>query len=264
MASPLFRAYKFSRWREDVDRVWKFLHENYVVTTDEHCSTHVHISVKRGYSLQDLRRIAQCIIHFEPAIEALVPPVRRGNIYVKSNWLENPHFGFGEKSPRQAIKMIGDARDRCEVMELMTPQGQKWFAWNFQSLMTLHTIEFRKGAAATTAQQSLAWAELAMTFIQSAMGSGDDDTVDHLNRIPPNVGGLKRFLLRKRQNPHMCDPRYLEPLWTGRVDSDSIQANISQSFNGPPVKRQEQRRAAETERYWLKLRDKDRAQWMVD
>ena len=221
MASPLFRAYNGSPWREEVKRTWAFLEENYEITTDKRCSTHVHISVRRGFTLEDIKKIAQCVIHFEPAIEALVAPERRGNRYSMSNWLDNYRFAGQNKSPRQAIAEIGRAQTRAEVVDLMTP-GLESFGWNFRSMLRLRTIEFRKGSPSRNAREALAWAELAMTFILSAMQT-DDPPTSYLDHAAPNVDGLKRFLLQDKLEPFMSDPRYLEPLWAGKTGEESVQ-----------------------------------------
>lgn len=259
MTSPLFRVYKGSPWREEVRRTWAFLERNYEITTDVHCSTHVHISITRGFVLEDLKRIAQCIIHFEPAIEALVPPERRGNHYSKSNWLDNPVFASKDKSPREAIQEIGRAKTREEVVQLMTPGKDSYYTWNFQSLARLKTIEFRKGSPSRNAREALAWAEFTMTFILSAMQT--EDPPRYLDRIAPNVDGLKRFLLQEKREPSMCDPEYLEPLWVGTTGKESVQPTVIGFFHGPHRKWLESKSVREKKRYLTSAKAED-ASWM--
>ncbi|EGX88971.1 hypothetical protein CCM_09018 [Cordyceps militaris CM01] len=92
--SPIFRVHRDSRWREHVTKMWSFLSENYQITANKSCGTHVHVSRAKGYSIEDLKRICASIIHFEPAFEALLPVDRLSNEYARSNWLDNPNFGF--------------------------------------------------------------------------------------------------------------------------------------------------------------------------
>jgi Putative amidoligase enzyme len=261
MASPLFRAYRGSRWREEVDRTWKFLQKYYEITTNDNCGTHIHISIRRGFSLSDMKRIGQCVIHFEPAIEALVPRERRGNNYMKSNWLDNARFGLHNQSPRQAIRQIEQAQTRQDVVELMSPGvSDNYFAWNFKSLQRLRTIEFRKASPSKTAQEALMWAEFAMTFILSAMQT--DDTIRYLNHTPPNVAGLRRFLSQKKTEAHMCDPEYLNPLWVGKSGRESIQPLIGGRFDEKYMRQLEAKRQGEMRRY-LMLSKVEQA-WMSD
>ena len=68
--------------------MWNYLNANYKITANASCGTHVHMSVAGGYSLEELKRLSHAIIHFEPALEALLPEDRWGNEYTKSNWIE--------------------------------------------------------------------------------------------------------------------------------------------------------------------------------
>lgn len=81
MTSPILRACQGSRWRSEVQATWAFLEDYSRAFKNRNCNTHVHISVLRCFTLQDVKKIAQCIIHFESAVEVLVPAERRGNEY---------------------------------------------------------------------------------------------------------------------------------------------------------------------------------------
>lgn len=199
------------------------------------------------------------MLHFEPAIEALVPPDRRGNEYAKSNWLENANFGRKNKSPREAIEMIGRAKNRQEVVLLMTPRDY-WYAWNFRAILKFKTIEFRKGGASTSARDALMWAEFAMTFILSAMQTQDPPA--YFKTVLPNVEGLKQFLLQeKRESPHMCDPGYLEPLWVGKNGKESIQPIPGPMSLGKRGEGLTKKRQQEMSRY-LMLSKIEKTPWM--
>ena len=220
MTTPLFRAYKDSPWRKEIKETWGFLNRNYDVSTNDQCATHVHISIRRGFQLVDMQRIAQCIIHFEPAIEALLPEPRRGLSYARSNWLDNRNFL--SKSRQYAIEAISRTRERQEVVDLMSPRPLgEHFAWTFCKLEKHKTIEFRKPGPSESAAEAIMWAEFAMGFVLAAMQT--ENTVGYFRRVPPNVGGLKRFLLQEKKERHMCDPSYLEPLWRGKTGNESRQ-----------------------------------------
>jgi Putative amidoligase enzyme len=263
MTSPLFRAYRGSPWRDEVKTTWAFLRKHYLITTNEKCSTHVHVSYRKGFDLAALQKIAQCIIHFEPAVEAIVPQSRRANSYAKSNWLDNVNFWVEKKSPRQAIEEIGNARARQEVVELMTPGLDKWFAWNFRSILDLRTLEFRKAGASTTVQEALAWAEFAMTFVLSAMQT--ENTPAYLNTLPPNVDGLRRFLLKEKRpaDAPMCNPEYLKPLWAGKTGKESLQPQPALAAWESQSQKQKAARWAEKTRQ-LMLSKIEQAPWMSE
>ena len=220
MTTPVFYMFEASQWRAHVQNCWETLLQHHKITADSNCGTHVHVSKRQQFGLGPLKRIAQCIIHFEPAIEAIVPPSRRGNQFARSNWLEGEKFALKRISRTQAIELIGLMQQREDVRKSMCPRKNgKYAAWSFAAMKQLETIEFRKPPASTTAAECLKWAEFATTFIIAALEIGDDaDTIGYLDDIPPNVGGLKNFLLgrgscHQRQSPRFHEPHLLDPLW---------------------------------------------------
>lgn len=220
MTSPILRQYKGSTWREQVQATWQFLGGHYRVHTNERCSTHVHVSIDRGFSLRNLKNVAQCALHFEPAVEVLVPVERRYNYYSKGNWINNTNLAGRDISRIDSIAKIEACETRGQVRRLMHPHSHRYFGWNFCSLRKLNTIEFRKGAGSRNASDALAWAELAMTFVLSAMKS--NVTPEFLRKIPPNIKGLHWFLRQKHATEGISDPRYLVHLFANKLPQASI------------------------------------------
>jgi len=145
--SPLLRSHPGSTWRNDVRALWDFLSQRYYVSGNADCSTHVHISRAEDFTASELKCIAQAIIHFEPAFEVLVPPERRGNEYVRSSWIDNSRLAYQNLSRDQSIDLIESLNTVDQVLEVMNPDQSKYFGWNFLSIKTLKTIEFRRGVA---------------------------------------------------------------------------------------------------------------------
>ena len=220
MTSPILRPYPGSTWRQQVQATWRFLGEHYRVNTNECCSTHVHISVHRGFSLRNIKNIAQCALHFEPALEVFVPAERRYNYYSKGNWINNTNLAGRNLSRIDSVAKIEACETRSQVRRLMHPNADRYFGWNFDSLKKLNTIEFRKGAGSRTAGEALAWAELAMRFVLSAMRS--NVTPEFLRKIPPNIHGLHWFLRQVKAVEGVSDPRYLAPLFADKLPQASI------------------------------------------
>lgn len=79
------------------------------------------MSVAGGYSLEELKRLSHAIIHFEPALEALLPEDRRGNEYTKCNWIDNPNFGRRRVSRRESMALIERCTTGRELILLMNP-----------------------------------------------------------------------------------------------------------------------------------------------
>lgn len=202
-----------STWRRDVEAVWKFLHKHYCVEGRWTCGTHIHISLDPFYSLQDLKRIAQAVIHFETALEALVPSERRGNCYAMSNWLNSLELAQKNRSRPESIAYIETRMNRDQLIATMCGNDRD-FCWNFRSLLNSdkRTIEFRKPPVSTTAKEALAWAEFAICFIQASIKC---ESPAKLQQVPPTLRGLLWFL-STNQKLGVNEPDRLEPLWAGK------------------------------------------------
>ena len=166
-----------------------------------------------GLNLQSMTKIAQCAIHFEPALEALVPLDRRGNQYVLSNWIDNSCFAEKSWTREAVIQMIGRSPSIRHLREIMCPKPPyRYYAWNFHAHAKFGTVEFRKGSASVNAEQAILWADLAILFVQAALNVD----IEQLNEVPANVGALKSFLGKDNL---AC----LAPLLRGTSDSDCVQ-----------------------------------------
>jgi Putative amidoligase enzyme len=198
--------------------MWIYLKENFYIEANDSCGTHVHISLSEGYTLKNLKSVAQTIIHFEPSLEALLPENRRGNEYSRSNWIDNPNFAYKKLSRAQSIDVIEQCSTIREVVLLMNPNHDKMFGWNFLYLLSdpKGTIEFRRGAASTTVTDVFMWVELAMSFIQAAIRIG---VPENLQKIPRTVGGLQWFIKKADLGDSvtgMFESRHLDRLFAGK------------------------------------------------
>lgn len=215
--SPILRASPGSHWRDHVRAVWEFLDKGYLVSSHESCGTHVHVSIAEGYTIGKVKRIAQAVIHFEPAFEALLPPSRLQNEYAASNWIDNPILGRAGKSRVESIAMIEQCSTTRQVVEMMCPHQSKYWGWNFLNIVEdpHYTIEFRRGPASSTVDDVFLWVELAMSFIQAAIQHG---LPENFKGIPSTVGGLRWFMTNGGLNftEGMNDHRYLNAVFENR------------------------------------------------
>ena len=211
MTSPIFIADPGSPWRGHVQATWRFLKRHYQVIEHTYYGTHIHVSAEGGYTLQEMKQIAQCVIHFEPAFDALVPSCRRGgnNIFGKSNWVDGECFAKANRSRAQSIGYIASIDNLGAFLTAMNPDGDKKFAWNFESIRKYWTIEFRQPPVCTRVDQVLSWAELALSFIQSSIRYGH---FEQLLRVPSTIGGL-RWFLEQSNVPTINQHGRLERFW---------------------------------------------------
>lgn len=221
MITPLFVAFPNSQWRDHVKATWNYLQGRYEIIDTQDCGTHVHISVEGGYSLEELKRVAQAALYFETSFDALVPQHRRKQSdYARSVWVDSPDLAANGVSRIEAMLMISQITDLHKLLSLMNPNFRRGFSWNFRSIIKYYTVEFRKPPASKTAQEALNWAEFAMTFVQTAIRYG---TLERLVVIPPTVGGL-RWFLRQTCVPRLNKPGRLEAIWKGKYPNAFIEA----------------------------------------
>ncbi|OAF56731.1 hypothetical protein VC83_07069 [Pseudogymnoascus destructans] len=191
--SPIFRAYENSIWQNHVAAMWSHLEARYNITSNDSCGTHVHISLIEGYSLSALKRICQSIIYFEPAFEAILPRARLGNEYARSNWLDNPNFGYKRLSRRESMVVI----EKCtSVRELV--------------LLTPTTISSLGGISSI----SLKPLKEPLNFVVVQQARLSAMSLYKISKIPATVGGLKWFIEAAQlpQQPGLFDTRYINLL----------------------------------------------------
>lgn len=140
-----------------------------------------------------------------------MPENRRGNGWARSNWLSSPYLAKKGNSRSESISEIERAPSKPAVVRLMQVLCNPNFAWNFWSLSTKSTIEFRQPPGSVCGADALAWAELALNFVQAATRFG---TSGHLASFSSNVKGLQRFL-RQVNEPDLNEPERLARLWNG-------------------------------------------------
>jgi hypothetical protein len=180
-------------------------------------STHIHISIDGDWSFPDLKRLAQAAVHFEPAIEALVPPSRRRNSWCKRNWADNwdlGHKGGANLDSAQSIEKIGRCETENELIDLMCPgPEERYWAWNFSALKRYRSVEFRQGDASTDMKETEGWVELVLRFVLAAIRVSDST---HMQSISADLAGLEDFLQQiddNRIGPGQCDEATLQWLF---------------------------------------------------
>lgn len=79
LVSPVFKAEE-QTWGRDLQTIFTMLHTNYAVHSSETCSTHVHLSTAgTTLSAADAVCLAEAVLYYEHAIDALMPASRVGS-----------------------------------------------------------------------------------------------------------------------------------------------------------------------------------------
>lgn len=109
---------------------------------DDNCATHVHVSpkVEGGWSLVQLKQVAQAVLYFEKPFQGIWAPSRREHYFTKSNKADNSKLkdqSFGE-----CCRYVQECVDTDHLALLMQPNDHKKsknappdraYAWNFEN-----------------------------------------------------------------------------------------------------------------------------------
>jgi len=196
-----------SRFEEFINGLWDSITPSYTFEANTQCGTHVHTSPSTDFTTDKVKAVARAALHFEEAINALVPEHRRGNYFCKTFLASNPNFQG--KTVEEAIALVDQKQDLEGVCGLMNPNNDRYYTWNFTSLTKHSTIEFRQPPGVTTAAAALGWVEFTATFVRAAFAvagldgdlggpgggpSGGAGSDGGLGGFGKDVGGLKKFL----------------------------------------------------------------------
>lgn len=148
MVSPIFDFCAGSSWRKQISHHWKIVERFGTVHVNDTCATHVHISPQKGtpWTLDQVKRVAQAILYFEDAFEAVLPPNYRGHCGKKSNRVDN--VTLRELKPVECFGPIQACDNISDLILLMQPldplrrrysglhgeQTDREYGWNFENL----------------------------------------------------------------------------------------------------------------------------------
>jgi Putative amidoligase enzyme len=238
IVSPVM-TFGIQDWRSQVKQTWEIIRASCFIETDETCSTHVHISPpgSQEWDTKSLQSVCHSIFYFENAIEVLVPKIRRGNFWAKSNWVDNPKFRG--KNLTQCFELIDQCSKVVEIADLMTNNGDRYYGWNFKNLYHggTMTIEFRRGPGVTEVEHCLAWVEFALTFMRAAKTHGK---FEELKKYPRNVEGLHAFM-KTSVFKGVNRPELLESIFKGK--SGSLQPTPIVESTGEKKKKEDAKKA---------------------
>jgi len=193
-------------WASDLDTIFETLHSGYHLTPSPHCSTHVHISgTPAPLAAHELAALAKAALYFEPALDALVPPPRRGSAayWCQSNRANAALARAGLDHCLDALDAAADStRAVVESMNLCAASSAygrahglkhdfvrgKVYKWDLSGMMPrtaagggggsaggaipLGTVEFRQPPGSLHADEASGWVMLALAFVAASVESG--------------------------------------------------------------------------------------------
>lgn len=148
--SPILSFCSDGAWKEEVKTHWATLLDIGTVQVNTSCATHVHISRKAksgpkkelNWTMTELRNIAQAVLYFDKAFDAILAPSRRGASgfnRTRSNKANNQklrNLGFEECCE---LLQIADLNRLVSLMQpLESAQSddtkyERFYGWNFEN-----------------------------------------------------------------------------------------------------------------------------------
>ncbi|KAL9081529.1 MAG: hypothetical protein Q9159_007291 [Coniocarpon cinnabarinum] len=213
-----------SIFREIINPVWTYLPNHYEITSEGLLTTtHVHLATTNPvFSLPQLQLIAAAAIHWEPAWEAVIP--WRGNRTAKSVFMENRHFAPKRVTRAEAIEELKAQKSREELIDLMSPTGEKFWGFNFLNCSDdgCQTVEFRRGSLSTCKEDVIMWISVANSFMLAALACG---SVDAILRATVTVHALEQFMMSARDVFHEADIKRLYTQAQARAGSSALKTD---------------------------------------
>ena len=189
-----------SDWKSQLATIWDVLSRYFDIHQSTSCSTHIHVSLPSKWTLPSLKALCKCVVYYDPVIEALVPASQRRKFWCQSNIyapkVERDLADLRRTGFRSAFSSIDGIKCDLDVARYISPS--KNFAWNFNNIggrRKLGTVEFRRPAMSTCAQDTIQWAAFTFAFVRAA-GAIDENAYSMMKRemARPRIEDLKSFV----------------------------------------------------------------------
>ncbi|KAK0624098.1 putative amidoligase [Immersiella caudata] len=193
LVSPVYHIQSY--WAADLTTIFNTLHPSFNLVPSPHCSTHVHISgTPIPLDTAALAALAKCALYYEPALDLLVPPGRRGST---AYWCQSNRSSpalHPLTSTLDCLSLLDDAeatgsvRPVVEAMNLFPAASAygrahgkhkdfirgKVYKWDFTGMLagSRGTVEFRQPSGSVSGEEAAAWVTLAAAFVAGAMAVG--------------------------------------------------------------------------------------------
>jgi len=213
LTSPLFPFPSAGGFLSSLSPVFCQLQFDFKPTLSPECASHIHLVPARGrWTLEEATRLACAAVHFEPVLDALVPPCRRRSVWAKSN-RHNAYLGRRRTVPECIAALRQHANSFPALAARMNWCGARsatgaavaraddfvhaGYRWDLSGLDTAGagTVVFRQPPGVLDARGAVGWVVLTACFAQVACGGGFESVVDAV--APPSLSSLSRGVRRQ-------------------------------------------------------------------
>ncbi|MCJ1262712.1 hypothetical protein MMC22_002582 [Lobaria immixta] len=172
----------------ELDVVWSVLGSLFETKEHQSCSTHIHISIEDGWSLQNLKQLAKGWIYFEGEIMAAMPKSRRECEWARPNCSQEyePRYDAANEMVRlyqealdqtsfsPLFKYIDDSKSIDELIARVAPE--RCLSWNLQNMRNkCKTVEFRRPPQSRDAGDCKHWLAFSLSIVQWALAADFDN-----------------------------------------------------------------------------------------
>jgi hypothetical protein len=193
LSSPMYAPVSYPSWRENIKAAWVLLNTHYKIQSSRFSKSDTRITValprdgsekEISFSLTQLKHIAQAVIHFEDALQILMPkgPGQR------RNWQDNR--SLQHKSRSDVIAIIGQRKTLQQLSASFCPESENRWCWHF--FQASEVIIVQPGASQTAAVV-IKTLENLLPFIEVCLGI---QNARQLESYTPDMAGFKSFISR--------------------------------------------------------------------
>jgi Putative amidoligase enzyme len=166
-------------WKEEIDRVFTAIQDNFEIKLTNGCATHIHVSRGRSnqFELGELHKMAKAIIYYDQPFTLVMPPVRKDNAYAIANVKNNTELlKLSNEVPKNAwtpaFAKVHEVKMARSMMNVLFPKRQ--LAWNFEHVRApCGTIEFRRPPGVKTSADAKHWISVVLGFTAHTLWQQD-------------------------------------------------------------------------------------------
>ncbi|KAF7503896.1 hypothetical protein GJ744_003036 [Endocarpon pusillum] len=204
LLSPYFNP--VSAWKKDVQVLWTYLKTHYKIPDNHECDIVTGVHLKPSYTVGDIKRFAQAIIYFYPALYTFQPDLVKTDARGGRFWDDEPDPAVAQKSRSQVIDSISAIETFDPAVAIHWPLADflsyadaTYCHWLFDWLIIDKLLSWRAyDRMITSIDEALWWADFRVSFIQACLAF---TSLAYLQKIPRTHEGLREFMSAQSPPP---------------------------------------------------------------
>ena len=186
--------------------MWTYLKTHYKIHDNRKCDIVTRVNLKPGYTVEDIRRFAQAIIYFYPALYTFQPDLVKADA---NRWRfldDNPDPAVAQKSRSQVTDSVNAIETfdpavvgHWPIPVLLRQANATYCNWLFDWLIVDKQLSWRAyDRMITSVDDTIWWADFRVSFIQACLAF---TSLAYLQKIPRTLEGLREFMSAQSPPP---------------------------------------------------------------